>query len=321
VTPRSLRGGRPFALCLSAAATLLIWAPQAHAAHPPPGHGATDSAIEDPLEPINRFFYKINRVIDHALLRPLALGYQKVMPKPLQKAVHNVVTELGEPLVFTNDLLQLKPKRAAGTAARFVTNATLGVAGTFDPAKKFGLPHRDNGFGVTLARYGIKPGPYVFLPLLGPANFRELIGLGVDTYADPVRLANYPYSNTVTIGVFVLGGLDERARAEEDLTQVEEMGTDPYATLRSLYLQNREAEIRGEQPLKIEELPDFADPAAEASPAAVPNAPAATEAAPEASDGPPADIPAEAVAPASAPAPPETPQPAADAPQPAPAAP
>jgi phospholipid-binding lipoprotein MlaA len=285
------RGSRQAVLFATAIAALTLGAaPHAYAAHPPPGHGINDAGVEDPLEGLNRFFYKINRVIDHVLLRPLALGYQHITPKPIQKAVHNVVTELGEPLVFVNDVLQIKPKRAVGTAVRFGINATFGLAGTFDPAAGIGLPHHDNGFAITLGRYGIKPGPYVFLPLLGPTDFRDLIGLGVDTYADPIRLVQYPYANTVTIGVAVFDGLDQRVRAESDLNQIEEMGTDPYATLRSLYLQDKEAQIRGDKPLNIQELPDF-DAGSDANP--MTTAPKTPDAAPPPEASSPPATPAE----------------------------
>lgn len=273
---------------LTIAAALALWAlagAPAHAASAPaspsPAASATADAlaIEDPFESLNRRFYAIHRVLDRAILRTLALGYQQGAPRPLQAALHNVVTELGEPMVFANDVLQFRLARAAKTAARFVVNATAGIGGLFDPATKMRLEHHDNGFGDTLGRYGFKPGPYIFLPLVGPSTLRDLLGTAVDFYSDPLSRIHYPKRAYVQAGVWIVGGLDQRARAEADLQHIDEIGTDSYATLRSLYLQDREARIRGGEGVSIETLPSFDD--APAAPAA---APAARERAPAASD-------------------------------------
>ena len=252
-----------------------------------PAAAASDSlAVEDPFEPLNRRFYAIHQGIDHAILRPLALGYSHATTGGLRKALHNFVTELGEPVVFGNDVLQLRIKRAASTLGRFVLNATAGIGGLFDPATKAGLPHHDNGFGDTLGRYGVKPGPYIFLPLVGPTNLRDLLGTGVDFYSDPLGRFHYHDRGDVLVGITVIGGLDERADAEADLQQIEQMGADSYATLRSLYSQKREADIHGETSVKIEDLPNFDDPGAaapaataqpDAAPAPADKAPAATD--------------------------------------------
>ena len=259
------------------AAALAAWSvgSAAHAqflAPPPPAHPAASSAgmaaVEDPFEPLNRRFYAIHQGIDRAILRPLALGYSHATTGGLRKALHNFVTELGEPVVFGNDVLQLRIKRAATTLGRFLIDATIGVGGLFDPATKMGLPHHDNGFGTTLGRYGIKPGPYIFLPLIGPTNFRDILGTGVDFYSDPLGRIHYHDRGDVLVGIAVVGGLDQRANAEADLQQIESMGTDSYATLRSLYSQKREADIHGDAGVSIENLPDFDDPGAGPAPAA-----------------------------------------------------
>ena len=247
----------------------------------PPSHAL---GVEDPYEGMNRFFYGIHEVIDHAILRPLALGYSHAATAPIRKGLHNFVTELGEPMVFGNDVLQLRIERAARTFGRFVINATIGIGGLFDPATKMGMPHHENGFGTTLGRYGIKPGPYLFIPLMGPTNFRDAIGAGMDIYLDPLGRIHYDNRTEVLVGVAVVRGVDTRAEAEADLQQIEAMGTDSYATLRSLYMQQREADINGEKPVKVEDLPDFdsdsppsASPPAggpSADPAPLPDAPA-----------------------------------------------
>ena len=259
--------------------------------------------VEDPFEGVNRVFYAIHQVIDHVFLRPLALGYSHATATPVRKAVHNLVTEVSEPVVFGNDVLQLRVKRAAKTLGRFLVNATLGVGGLFDPATKMGLDHHDNGFGTTLGRYGVKPGPYLFIPLMGPTNFRDVIGTGFDFYSDPVGRIHYPKRGYVLLGIGVVGGLDQRAESDADLQQIESMGTDSYATLRSLYMQQREADIRGDKPVSVEELPSFDDvPAAEPTPGEPAAAPAALpdEPAPLPPAAAPADAPAASVAKPSA---------------------
>jgi phospholipid-binding lipoprotein MlaA len=277
-------------LALAAAIAACTFAASAHAqfrapsAKPVPAAAADALAVEDPFEGMNRRFYAIHQALDKAILRPLALGYSHATTGGLRKALHNFVTELSEPVVFGNDVLQLRVKRAATTVGRFVVNATVGFAGLFDPAAKIGLPHHDNGFGTTLGRYGVKPGPYIFLPLIGPSDFRDIIGTGVDFYSDPVGRIHYPKRGYVLLGIGIVGGLDQRANAEADLQQIESMGTDSYATLRSLYMQTRQAEIHGGGAVSINDLPSFDDPGAPAS------APAPAQ--PEAAAPPPETSPA-----------------------------
>ena len=288
---------------------IAVWAVavSAHAQFKKPivrANAATDAlTVEDPFEGINRRFYAIHEAIDHAILRPLALGYSHGVVTPIRKGLHNFVTELGEPMVFGNDVLQLRIKRAAITAGRFLINATAGVAGLFDPATKIGLPHHDNGFGTTLGRYGVKPGPYIFLPLIGPSDFRDIIGTSVDFYSDPLGRIHYPKRGYVLLGIGIVGGLDQRANAEADLQQIESMGTDSYATLRSLYLQSRQAEISGGDTVNIQTLPDFDD--APMSPA-----PAAAAAAPSPTDQAPAVTPPAPASPSASDQPPAAPAPA-----------
>ena len=220
--------------------------------------------VNDPFEQMNRHFYAANRKFDHAVLRPAALGYQKVVPRPLRKGLHNLLANLGEPLVFLNDMLQLKIGRAAKTAARFATNTTVGLGGLVDAATSAKLEHHDNDFGTTLARYGAPPGPYLFLPVFGPSTVRDLIGSGVDFAANPLKTPRTQGVLAVNATTILVGGLDQRADAESDLEAIDSMGTDAYATMRSLYLQNRLAEVTG-APVTIDNLPQFDDPAAPAA--------------------------------------------------------
>ncbi len=201
----------------------------------------------DPWEKVNRRFYKVNKAIDGAVLRPAAMAYEKVMPNPIRKGLHNFLANLGEPMVFINDILQLKIAKGAKTVVRFATNSTFGVGGLMDPATKGGFKHHDNNFGITLARYGVPEGPYLFLPVLGPSTLRDLVGSGVSLAANPFVFAKFSGAGVINTSKTLVAGLDERAEADPDLKAIDEMGTDSYATMRSLYLQNQRAEIDGGQ--------------------------------------------------------------------------
>ncbi|WP_174298460.1 MlaA family lipoprotein, partial [Sphingomonas bacterium] len=199
----------------------------------------------DPFERTNRYFFARQQSLDRHFLRPVALGYKHVVPKLLRTGLRNFFSNLGEPLVFLNYVLQLKPGKAAATAARFAFNSTLGIGGTVDVAKvpAIGLPHRPNGFGDTLGYYGVGPGPYLFLPLLGPTTLRDLIGGQGEALIVPFLVgtpfdrAEYQVTRAVTTG------LDARAESDCDLKAVLGDAVDPYATFRSVFLQDRAGEI------------------------------------------------------------------------------
>ena len=225
---------------------------------PPPIAADATHAPVDPWERLNRINYAIENALDRHLIRPIARVYAALTPGPIGKGVHNVLVNLSEPTVFFNDVLQLRFKRAGVTAGRFVTNSTIGLLGLIDVANKLGLSHHNNEFGVTLGRYGFYSGPYMFLPLGGPTTVRDLFGSGVDLLMDPfhwIRVASQAEVNGVRL---VVSGLDLREQSGPQLDALLSDATDPYATLRSVYLQNKQAEIDGESaPL---DLPSFDAP-------------------------------------------------------------
>jgi phospholipid-binding lipoprotein MlaA len=154
---------------------------------------------------------------------------------------------LTEPIVFLNDLLQVRPVHALRTLARFTINATMGWGGTFDVAKRpyFKLPHEPNGFADTLGYYGIGPGPYLFLPFVGPTTLRDFLGDVADGAVMPFAVG-HPFDRTkYQLPTGLIGGLDQRAEADQDLRTLFDTAVDPYATLRSVYLQDRAGEIAG----------------------------------------------------------------------------
>jgi phospholipid-binding lipoprotein MlaA len=201
-------------------------------------------ANNDPLEPTNRVFYAVNNELDTLILAPLARGYRFILPQPVRTGVHNVLTNLGNPVVLVNDAMQGKPRLGGNTFMRFAINSTIGVLGVFDVARDLGYPAHDNGFGTTLALWGVSGGPYLYLPVLGPSNPRDFTGFGADIVLDPLTYPSgggWAYFDYSRVGA---SALDARSAHLDDIEQIKANALDPYATFRSLYQQNRESDIQ-----------------------------------------------------------------------------
>jgi phospholipid-binding lipoprotein MlaA len=216
------------------------------------------SVPEDPFESFNRKTFALSIKLDQMIVAPVARVSVGLTPAPVEKAIHNIIVNLSEPVVILNDLLQGRVQGVIKSATRFVVNSTFGLAGALDLAAGAGLRHEPNGFGDTLGRYGVKSGPYLFIPLLGPSNFRDLLGAGVDEFSTPLFYLRFPYRTESDIGLTLMGGLDERAQAEPEFKALLDGAADPYATLRSTYLQARQSEIRGD--VGLPPLPDIEGP-------------------------------------------------------------
>ncbi len=214
--------------------------------------------FHDPFEPINRVFYAISQPIDRFALRPAAMAYQAVVPKPLRDGARNAITNLGEPVVLLNDLVQLRPKRALRTLGRLIINSTIGAFGLFDIAKRkpFNIAHHDNGFGSTLGYYGMGPIMYLYLPVLGPYTLRDFAGQYGDSYFQDRNLhklirpgSRSPYFRTKPkLGqwgqvITIVSGLDQRAENDAALKALKEGSIDHYAAFRSSFMQDRAGEI------------------------------------------------------------------------------
>ncbi|WP_294090620.1 VacJ family lipoprotein [Sphingomonas sp.] len=209
---------------------------------PPPG---------DPMQGVNKVSFEATQAVDRAFFGPVALGYQKALPKPLRSGIRNLLRNLGEPIVFVNFLLQLKPGKAAETLGRFTINSTLGVAGVIDVArtKPFRLPYRPNGIADTLGYYGVGPGPYLFLPLIGPTTVRDLFGRGVDAAVLPLSVG-FPFNDLrYAVPANALRSIDYRAEFNPDYVRIRN-DPNPYRARRELYLAYRQVQIdrlRGKQ--------------------------------------------------------------------------
>lgn len=151
--------------------------------------------VSDPLEPLNRRIYRFNYYADEYVLLPVVTGYRKVMPDVAEKGVSNFIDNILELTNLSNSLLQLKPKSSLITLGRFVTNTTVGLLGLFDPATELGLPRQNEDFGQTLGFYGVGNGPYLVLPLIGPTNLRDSLGMLGDNVAftsvDPLDMDDH----------------------------------------------------------------------------------------------------------------------------------
>jgi len=211
---------------------------------PPPGSVAQAEDVNDPLEGTNRFLYRINDGLDTYVFRPVAVAYRDVVPGGVRRPIHNVLVNLSSPVVFANDVLEAKPRRAGDTMMRFLINSTAGVAGLFDVATDLGYPAHSADLGVTLALWGVPSGPYLYLPLLGPSSPRGVAGFAIDTAVDPFTYVPRGYGLlTLNWARYGLGLLDARSRYASDLDHVKSGALDPYATFRSLYRQNLDSQI------------------------------------------------------------------------------
>lgn len=198
----------------------------------------------DPLQGVNRISFDLSWTIDKVIIRPAAIVYRTVVPPPLRDGIHNALSNFQEPMVFVNDLLQLRPGRALRTLARFVINSTIGLGGLFDVAKRapFRIAYHGNGFGSTLGYYGVKPGPYIYMPLLGPTTLRDMVD-NAQGFLWP-GAAGYPL-NRGDVGNYSMlaDGLDQRERNDAELKAMFHDAIDRYASFRENFLQNREGDI------------------------------------------------------------------------------
>jgi phospholipid-binding lipoprotein MlaA len=224
-----------------------------------PAARAVYRANNDPLEPLNRRIFAVNLFLDRVLIKPVAKAYGEVVHESVRTALRHFLDNLNEPIVLINDVLQGRVRSAAMTGERFVINSTAGVAGFADVASHNRLPRQTGDFGQTLSSWGFSEGPYLILPLFGPSSPRDGVGRGVDVYLDPFRYlarANH-YPTAVTTGRVIVDGIDRRQRSIAALDEMQHEAVDYYASFRSLYRQNREAELKAGRKVSTTPPPDF----------------------------------------------------------------
>ena len=216
--------------------------------------------IKDCFEKLNRATFAFNQGLDKAIIKPIAKGYRN-LPDPIQKGTRNAVRNLSNLITIPNNVLQGDVKMALINTGRLVVNTTVGILGTIDVANKMGFPKYEmEDYGQTLGAWGIGPGCYVVLPVLGPSSLRDTAGsfinvMGGDPWYNASAHGNNEFLNqNVFMASKVLSGIDFRANNIESLENLETNSIDFYASVKSLYTQDRENKIKNNQRGNIEVL-------------------------------------------------------------------
>jgi len=207
-------------------------------------------SIHDPFENYNRKIYKFNDTIDKYFFEHLARSYRKTIPKPARSSFRNFLDNMTLPLSAINSIAQGKIDNGLATFSTFLINSTLGVGGFFDIARKKGINYEREDFGQTLGYWGFSSDNFLMLPFFGPSNFRDFVGFSVDRTIDPLGF------NVLQVGGdanFIDGGkrifntafkvVDNREELLDIIDNIRQDSFDPYATIRSAYLQRRLAQI------------------------------------------------------------------------------
>jgi len=214
----------------------------------------------DPIEKPNRGIYKFNDVLDKVVIKPLADGYVKITPEPIQGSVSNFFDNAAYPGTILSDFLQGKGRQGAHDTGRFLVNSTLGLAGLFDVATGMGLKEHDEDFGQTLGVWGATQGAYLVIPVMGPNTVRDVPDLAVSTATNGLFWAGFFVSAAVSIPVGVLSVIDQRARADNAIRFVNEMALDPYLFTRDAWTQRRTYLIYDGDPPASDFEDEFGEP-------------------------------------------------------------
>jgi phospholipid-binding lipoprotein MlaA len=199
----------------------------------------------DPFEPVNRAVYSFNELLDRVLVKPLAQGYNAVMPGPANQGVTNFFNNLRDVTSAVNNLLQLKVGRAASDVGRVAINSTIGLLGLIDVASNMNIPSYKEDFGQTLGVWGFGSGPFIVWPLIGPSSGRDSVGLVADWFTDPIT---YIDDSTVRWTLRGLNIVDTRAGLLNATRVVDQAALDPYAFIRDAFLQRRESQVHDGNP-------------------------------------------------------------------------
>ena len=214
--------------------------------------GGAPLVAHDPLEPLNRQVFKFNDALDTAIVKPVAIAYRDHTPTPLRQGIGNVFNNLQDSWSVVNNLLQLKMVYAYDSLARVAINTLVGVAGVVDVASEFGIERHTQDFGHTLGVWGVPPGPYLVLPILGPSSLRDALALSVDWQGDP--LGQLP-NESVRNAALLLRGLDTRAGLLKATSMLEEAALDRYTFARDAFLQSRRNNIFDGNPPQDDVMP------------------------------------------------------------------
>lgn len=226
------------------------------------GCATTGTDPRDPWESYNRQMTRFNETLDEKLLQPVAKGYVTALPGVVRTGVNNFFGNLSDVWSTVNNLLQLKPRETAESLARVGINTTVGLLGVIDVASELDLPRHREDFGQTLGHWGVGPGPYLVLPLLGPSTLRDTAALPVDWQGDLVNAAQAKYQASLS----ALRVVDKRASLLMATGMLETAALDKYSFIRDAYLQRR----RGAQPAPARSEPEERYDLPEEAPAVTP---------------------------------------------------
>ena len=232
---------KPVGIAVLCLASLLLSACAAHAPVNP----------KDPLEPLNRRVYQFNDAVDRAVIKPVATAYRKVLPSPVRSSVTNFFGNLQDAWSGVNNALQLKGVASSESFARFGVNTFFGLGGLLDIATEMRIERHTKDFGHTLGYWGVGPGPYLVLPLLGPSTLRDAAALTVDSQGNLLsNVSDVPARNTAS----AVNLLNRRANLLDATRMLDEVALDPYTFTRDAFLQRRRSAIYDGNPPDEEEL-------------------------------------------------------------------
>lgn len=203
--------------------------------------------IYDPYESQNRKVHAFNRGLDRALVRPASKGYS-ALPDGVEQGVSNFATNLSQPSIVVNSLLQADLRGARIASARFLMNSTLGLGGLIDAATEFNMPQHDTDFGETLYVWGSDEGPYVELPVVGPSTSRDAVGRAVDLFTNPLSYVLDSPERYYGTGAAVASRLGDRGRFSDTVDSILYESADSYAQARLIYLQSRRFDLGQSDP-------------------------------------------------------------------------
>lgn len=240
---------------------------------PPASRGLHTEARTDydPWQPLNRKIFWFNDHVDRYVLEPVARGWDWIAPDVVERSVSNFFVNLRAPIVVLNDLLQAKPKNAASDVGRFAVNTTVGVVGFFDYATPLGMPQHSEDFGQTLGWWGLPAGPYLVLPVFGPSNIRDTVGIVGDSAAS---VPGWFVSWWILLPPRIGEAVNTRALLLKQVEEAKRAAFDYYVLVRDAYLQRRNAQLNDIAPgsrsgtEEGEDLyhPDVTPPARDAAP-------------------------------------------------------
>ncbi len=209
------------------------------------GGCATSGNPKDPIEGFNRAMFGFNEGLDKVIIKPVATGYEAVIPSPLRTGVSNFFSNIADLMIGVNNLLQGKPAQAASDAGRVLVNTTMGFLGIIDVASSMGMEKHVEDVGQTFGRWGMSDGAYVVLPIFGPRTARDTIGLAFDVYTDPVAHVDHIPTRNVLLTTRLISDRAELLKADRI---IEEAALDKYSYVRDAYLQRRRSLIHDGNP-------------------------------------------------------------------------